>query len=143
MFDVGFTEIIVCAVVALVVIGPERLPETVRTVGLWVGRLKRSLHQTRVDIERQIGVDDLRRELQNEDIMHNIEEARIKFNEIMSQHAIPNDADQNNTSQVYENEPELPDHAHMIEHENEQKNTAPTSDTDISNPTATDSTKTP
>ncbi|MES2673880.1 MAG: Sec-independent protein translocase protein TatB [Pseudomonadota bacterium] len=142
MFDIGFSEIIVCAVVALVVIGPERLPETVRTVGLWVGRLKRSLHQTRVDIERQMGVDDLRRELQNEDIMRNIEDARIKFNEIMSQHAIPNDADQNNSSQIYENEPDFPDHAHMLDHEQEQKSIAPTSDTDISKPTATDSTKT-
>lgn len=141
MFDIGFTEIIVCAVVALVVIGPERLPETVRTVGLWVGRLKRSLHQTRVDIERQMGVDDIRRELQNEDIMRNLEDARNKFNEIMNQHAIPSDTDQNNTSRIYENEPELPDHAHMLEQEQEQKIQTPTSETKISEHTATDSTK--
>lgn len=139
MFDIGFSEIVVCAVVALVVIGPERLPETVRTVGLWVGRLKRTLHQTRVDLERQMGVDDIRRELQNEEIMHNIEDARKKFEEIMSQHAMPINIDQNNTSRTYENEPELPDHAHMLEHE--QKIIPPPSDTKVSEPT--DSTKKP
>lgn len=143
MFDIGFSELIVCALVALVVIGPERLPETVRTVGLWVGRLKRTLHQTRVDIERQIGVDEIRQELRNEEIMLNIEDARKKFDAIMSQHAITSDAEQNNTSPIYENEPELPDHAHMLEHEHEheQKKITPPSDTHISEPT--DSTKKP
>ena len=69
MFDIGFTELLVCLVVALVVIGPEQLPGTVRTVGLWIGRLKRSLRDTRQEIERQIGADDIRRQLHNEEVM--------------------------------------------------------------------------
>ena len=79
MFDIGFTELVVCLVVALVVIGPEQLPGTVRTVGLWIGRLKRSLRETRSEIERQIGADDIRRQLHNEEILHNIEETRRQF----------------------------------------------------------------
>jgi sec-independent protein translocase protein TatB len=79
VFDIGFTELLLCLVVALVVIGPEQLPSTVRTVGLWIGRMKRSLRDTRNEIERQIGADDIRRQLHNEEVMQNIEEARIRF----------------------------------------------------------------
>lgn len=73
MFDIGFSEIIVCAVVGLVVIGPERLPETVRTVGLWVGRFKRSMRETREEIERQVGMDDVKRQLHTEEMMRTLE----------------------------------------------------------------------
>jgi sec-independent protein translocase protein TatB len=74
MFDIGFSEIIVCAVVGLVVIGPERLPETVRTVGLWIGRLKRSLRETREELERQVGMDDVKRQLHTEEMMRTLED---------------------------------------------------------------------
>lgn len=73
MFDIGFSEIIVCAVVGLIVIGPERLPETVRTVGLWVGRIKRSLRETREEIERQVGMDDVKRQLHTEEMMRTLD----------------------------------------------------------------------
>ncbi len=73
MFDIGFSEIIVCSIVALVVIGPERLPETVRTVGLWVGRIKRSLRETREDLERQVGMEDIRRQLHTEEMMRTLD----------------------------------------------------------------------
>lgn len=76
MFDIGFFEMLLIAMVGLLVIGPERLPETVRSIGLWVGRLKRSLRDTRSDIERQIGADDIRRELHNEEIMRSLENTR-------------------------------------------------------------------
>lgn len=76
MFDVGFTEILVIATISLLVIGPERLPETVRTVSMWVGRFKRSLRDTRREIEQQIGADDIRRELHNEEVMRNLEKIR-------------------------------------------------------------------
>ncbi|GAB1255865.1 Sec-independent protein translocase protein TatB [Aurantivibrio plasticivorans] len=76
MFDIGFTEIIVIAGVTLVVVGPERLPETVRTVGLWLGRFKRSLRETRRELENQFGADDIRRQLHNEEIMRSLESVR-------------------------------------------------------------------
>ena len=116
MFDIGFSEIIVCAVVALIVIGPERMPETVRTVGLWIGRIKRSLRDTREEIERQMGVDDIRRQLHNEDIMRSLEDARKDINSVIEQ-------SHNNlqeATRVYTSEPDLPDHAHMHEQEAEK-----------------------
>lgn len=73
MFDIGFFELLIIAAVGLVVIGPERLPGTVRTCGLWLGRLKRSLTETRREIEQQLGADEIRRELRNEEIMRNLE----------------------------------------------------------------------
>lgn len=84
MFDIGFSEIVLCLLVALVVIGPEQLPQTVRSVALWVGRLKRSLRDTREEIERQIGADDIRRQLHNEDIMRSLEETQRRITETMS-----------------------------------------------------------
>ena len=76
MFDISFFELILCAIVGLVVIGPERLPETVRAVSLWIGRLKRSLRETRSELERQIGADDIRRQLHNEESMQSLEKTR-------------------------------------------------------------------
>jgi sec-independent protein translocase protein TatB len=79
MFDIGFSEIIVCAVVGLIVIGPERLPETVRTVGLWIGRVKRSLNATRGEIERQIGMDEVRKQLHTEDMMRSLADMQAEI----------------------------------------------------------------
>ena len=73
MFDIGFFELILVAVVGLVVIGPERLPDTVRTVALWIGRLKRTLRETRQELEQQIGADDIRRQLHDEDVMRSLQ----------------------------------------------------------------------
>ena len=111
MFDIGFSEIIVCAVVALIVIGPERMPEAVRTIGLWIGRVKRGLRETRSEIERQIGVDDIRRQLHNEEIMQTLENARRDMDSILSQTQQSIESVQHE----YKSEPELPYHAHMDE----------------------------
>lgn len=115
MFDIGFSEIIVCAVVALVVIGPERMPEAVRTVGLWIGRLKRSLRETRSEIERQIGVDDIRRQLHNEDIMRSLEDARRNMDNLISETQQTIDSTAEVVTREYKSEPDLPYHSHMEE----------------------------
>jgi sec-independent protein translocase protein TatB len=65
MFDIGFSEIVVIAVVALIVIGPEKLPKTARTLGLLFGRLQRYVNDVKSDISREIQLDELRK-LQNE-----------------------------------------------------------------------------
>lgn len=72
MFDMGFFELLTIAVVALLVIGPERLPGAVRTGGLWLGRIKRMMRETRAGLEEHIGADDIRRQLHNEDVMRSI-----------------------------------------------------------------------
>src|SRR6188768_355433 len=61
MFDIGFSEIVVIAVVALVVIGPERLPKTARTLGHLFGRLQRYVNDVKADISREIELDELRK----------------------------------------------------------------------------------
>jgi sec-independent protein translocase protein TatB len=59
MFDIGFSEMLVCAVVALVVIGPERLPRVARTLGVLFGRLQRYVGQVKADINREMEAADL------------------------------------------------------------------------------------
>ncbi len=125
MFDIGFTELLLCLVVALVVIGPEQLPGTVRTVALWIGRLKRSLAETRTEIERQIGADDIRRQLHNEEILRNIEETRLQIEASIREHTERAEqesaaAEQARSAADYGPPEELPDHSHGIEHDTSQ-----------------------
>ena len=61
MFDVGFSEIVVIGVVALIVIGPERLPKAARTMGLLFGRLQRYVTDVKADISREMELDELRK----------------------------------------------------------------------------------
>jgi len=61
MFDIGFSELMVIAVVALVVIGPERLPRVARTAGHYMGRLQRYVNDVKADINREMELEDLRK----------------------------------------------------------------------------------
>ena len=61
MFDVGFSELMLIAVVALVVIGPERLPAVARTLGHLFGRLQRYVNDVKADISREIELDELKK----------------------------------------------------------------------------------
>ena len=72
MFDIGFPELILVSVIALLVLGPERLPEALRTMGLWLGRLRRSFTTVKAEIEREIGMDEIRRQLHNEAVLEDI-----------------------------------------------------------------------
>jgi sec-independent protein translocase protein TatB len=65
VFDIAFSEILVIAVVALVVIGPERLPKVARTLGHMFGRLQRYVNEVKADINREMELDELRK-LQSE-----------------------------------------------------------------------------
>ena len=69
MFDIGFPELLLVSVVTLLVLGPERLPEALRNLGLWLGRARRSFSRVKTEIEREIGMDEVRRQLHNEAIM--------------------------------------------------------------------------
>lgn len=61
MFDVSLTELMVIGVVALIVIGPERLPKVARTVGHLLGRAQRYVNDVKSDIQREIELDELRK----------------------------------------------------------------------------------
>ncbi|MCI0749806.1 MAG: Sec-independent protein translocase protein TatB [Nevskiales bacterium] len=65
MFDVSFTELVLCFVVALVVLGPQKLPAVARTLGQWTGRARVYVRQLTAEWEREIQADALPRELQD------------------------------------------------------------------------------
>lgn len=84
MFDIGFPELLLVSVVALVVIGPEKLPSTIRTLSLWLGRLRHSLMTLRDEIEAEIGAEDLKRQLQDDELLRDVKETRDQLDEIIS-----------------------------------------------------------
>src|SRR5690606_11508690 len=59
MFDVSFTELMVIGVIALIVIGPERLPKVARTVGHLLGRAQRYVNNVKTDIQREMDLDEI------------------------------------------------------------------------------------
>lgn|SRR6185295_15255571 len=61
MFDIGFSELLVIGIVALIVIGPEKLPRVARTVGVLAGRLQRYVSDVKADINREIELEELRK----------------------------------------------------------------------------------
>ncbi len=66
MFDIGFWELSIIAIVGLLVIGPDKLPEVARTVGKWVGRTRRFVTQVKDDIDRELKQDELRKALEED-----------------------------------------------------------------------------
>ena len=69
MFEVGFQELFLLGVIALLVVGPERLPGLARTVGLWVGKARRLVNQVRSDVERELRADELRETMKENNLM--------------------------------------------------------------------------
>ena len=78
----GFFEILLIAVVALLVVGPERMPEAVRSVALTIGRIKRAMGSAREEIEKQIGADDIRRQLHNEEVMASLKKIKHEMADV-------------------------------------------------------------
>ena len=73
MFDIGFSELLILAVVALVVLGPERLPKAARFAGLWVRRARAQWYSVKSELERDLAAEELRKSL------HDTEEAMRGF----------------------------------------------------------------
>ncbi|MCH1554351.1 MAG: Sec-independent protein translocase protein TatB, partial [Luminiphilus sp.] len=73
MLDIGFAELLVVAAIALFVVGPERLPSTIRSLSLWLGRLKRSFEEIKSDVSR---------ELHNEEVMRALEEGKDQIKDV-------------------------------------------------------------
>lgn len=73
MFDIGFWELAIIGVVALIVLGPERLPGAARTAGLWVRKARTTLSNVQNEIERELAEQELRKVL-DEDTMQSLDE---------------------------------------------------------------------
>ena len=63
MFDIGFLELLICGVIALLVLGPERLPTAARAAGRWIGGARRMVSQFTTELDRQLKAEELREEL--------------------------------------------------------------------------------
>jgi sec-independent protein translocase protein TatB len=66
VFDIGFAEILLIGIVGLLVVGPEQLPGTVRTVMAWVNRFRRSFDQIRTEVRRELHNDEVMQKLREE-----------------------------------------------------------------------------
>lgn len=72
MFDIGFWELVTIAIIGIVVVGPEKLPEVVRTIMATVRKFRRMFDDVKGDIERELHLDDIRRQVQEADIQEHI-----------------------------------------------------------------------
>ena len=88
MFDIGFWELSIIGIVALIVIGPERLPAVAKTVGLWVGQMKRFVGNMKMEIDKELKADELKKILQQQadsaGIHEIIEEGKSALEEVNS-----------------------------------------------------------
>ena len=82
MFNIHSTEILLILIVALIVIGPDKLPSAIRTASLWIGRFRRSFYKVKAEVERELNTDEIRRQLHNESVMAQIEDAKTKVNKV-------------------------------------------------------------
>jgi len=86
MFDVGLLELMLVGIVALLVVGPERLPKLARTAGMWLGRGRRFIGSVKDDIDREIKADELRsileKQKQNNPLHEIVEDTKKDFEQI-------------------------------------------------------------
>ena len=81
MFSIAFSEILIVVLVGLLVFGPEKLPQAVRTFAFGFAKLKRSWHATRRELEQEIGMDEIRREIHNAQVLEDLERAKSAVRE--------------------------------------------------------------
>ena len=74
MFDIGFFEIIFIMVIALLVVGPERLPRIARTAGLWVGKMRGFVSSVKADIDQELATEELKKVLAKQAAVPELEE---------------------------------------------------------------------
>jgi len=73
MFDVGLSELLLLAVIALVVLGPEKLPHAARMTGAWVGRIRRMIISVQADIENEVAAAEMRERIKKEMAKANVD----------------------------------------------------------------------
>lgn len=77
MLNIGMTELLIFAVIALLILGPDKLPEAVRFVGKWSGKIKRTVSNLQTDLDRELRLSELREQMQAE--MKRIQELEAKM----------------------------------------------------------------
>jgi sec-independent protein translocase protein TatB len=74
MFDIGFSEIVLVMVIALIVVGPERLPRLARSAGLWIGKIRGFVASVKAEIDHELAAEELRKTLTRQAEMPELEE---------------------------------------------------------------------
>ena len=92
MFDIGFTELLIVAIVGLLVIGPERLPDAIRTGSKWFNQLKKGFDRIKADVERELGAEELKTQLRMDSISQSFEKDKEQL-EALDQKAQSNNID--------------------------------------------------
>jgi len=102
MFDFGFWEIVMVLLVGLIVVGPERLPGLARTVGLWLGKVKRFVRDAKSEIDKELASEELKNALDKQNAMDDvyeiIEETKRTAGEVKQ--SLNNGIESNNTPQA-------------------------------------------
>ena len=85
MFDIGFAELLIIGVVGLVVLGPDKMPVAARTVGLWIGKARRTISGIQSEINEELRLDEMKRQvaMQKEDLDKELNEMREPFSETL------------------------------------------------------------
>lgn len=83
MFDIGFMELLLISVITLVVMGPQRLPQAMRTITLWLGRARQAFAAVRKELENEVGMDDVRRQLHNEQVMRDLNSSKTELENVI------------------------------------------------------------
>lgn len=73
--DIGLQEIVFISVIALIVLGPERLPQAIKTIAIWINRIKRSFNEVKKDLEAEINAEEIKRHIHNENVLHELGES--------------------------------------------------------------------
>ena len=80
MFDVGFWEIAIISLIALIILGPERLPRAARSLGVWVGKARRMLAEVKRDIDRELDAADLKKIQEiKEEVAETVQDSKKMF----------------------------------------------------------------
>ena len=81
MFEIGFPELLVIATITLVVVGPEKIPQVIKTVSIFLRRLRLYFENIKQEIEKEIDTDEIRAQLHNENIMESLGETQKEISE--------------------------------------------------------------
>ena len=85
MFEIGFPELLVIAAITLVVVGPEKIPQVIKTVSKFLRRLRLYFENIKQEIEREIDTDEIRAQIHNQSILDSLDETQKKISETMQQ----------------------------------------------------------
>lgn len=81
MFDIGFAEMLIIALLGLVVLGPERLPQAIRTVARWLHYLKQTARNVRETVESELNIEEIKQDLHFKDIERQLESVKQQASE--------------------------------------------------------------